>query len=281
MDAPLDFELRFKRAIENLGLQKQAVAQLGSKPPEDDTALPEDGDVDGTDMVETAQGEEESGAALGEKLFPNPTVINLFQHPDAHPIVLDLALLRKYGPEWMEWEPETLVWRIPQDFRTVSVSEVNLNKIQALKTLHFVDTYWSNWEVFNPCTMAFNGLLPDFEVMQVPTAAQCMVSVDVANRIRQDVRWSEEVTEFLSIVHFHDGIFCPIEPLDFVTVDGENYPVDCAIVKEQWPAVRKSGRAPAEETVEAEQLRRLLLIREFLEESRERLRQQLSLAAHD
>ncbi len=167
------------------------------------------------------------------------------------------------------------------DFRTVSVSEVNLNKIQALKTLHFVDSYWTNWEVFIPCTMAFNGLLPDFEVMQVPTAAQCMVSADVANRIRQDVRWSEELVDYLSVVHFHDGIFCPIEPLEFVTVDGEDYGVDCAVVRERWPSIRKSGRAPTEETVEGEQLRRLLLIREFLEESRVRLRQQLSLAAHD
>jgi len=274
MDAPLDFEQRLKRALDSLGLRKTAAPY---KVPAGDVGLPEDGDVDNTVEVETTQGDRQASDAISEKPFPNPVGINLFQHPSSHPIVLDLALLKKYGPEWMDWEPEILAWRIPQDFRTASVSDLNMNKLQATKTLHYVDSYWSEWEVFVPCTMSFNGLLPDFEVMQVPTVAQCMVSVDVANRIRQDVSWGEELKEYLSVVHFHEGIFCPIEPLEFVKVDGEDYPVECAIVRELWPQVRKTGRVPSTSPVEEEQLHRLLLVREYLEESRELLRQQLPL----
>ena len=46
------------------------------------------------------------------------TASNIWRHPDAHPIVLDLLLLRAYGPDWLLWEAETLQHLVPQDFKT-------------------------------------------------------------------------------------------------------------------------------------------------------------------
>jgi chromosome partitioning protein len=80
--------------------------------------------------------------------------------------------------------------------------------------------------------MAFTGTPPDFRVMQVPTAAQVLLSVATANRIRTDVEWSEELLTYLSVVFTHDGVFCPPPPCEFVDVHGSNYGVDCDKVKE-------------------------------------------------
>lgn len=204
-----------------------------------------------------------------------PTFINLFQHPDAHPYVLDLALLKRYGPEWMEWERETLELRIPQDFPTSSVSDLNMQKLNAMVTIHYTDTFWTSWEVFLPCAMALNGLFPDFTVMQIPNVAQCLIAADIAKRVREDVLWSDEMKAYFDVVHRFDGIFCSIDPLAFVKVDSEDYPVDCRAVTMLWPAVRKSGKPPTEDTVEAEQLRRLLIVHGALIEHRERLKSQL------
>jgi hypothetical protein len=201
--------------------------------------------------------------------------INLFQHPDSHPAVLDILLLQKYGPEWMLWEAETLALRIPQDFHTQEVSDLNLNKIQAMKTLHAVDTPWSQWEVFVWCAMPINGLFPDFEVMQVPTAAQCLVAIDIFNLVRQDVVWSDELKAYLGTVWRHDGMFCPIEPADFVTVDQSGTTIDCSKIREMWPSVRKEDRAPTEETADAEQLRRMLDAHRYLKEQRDLFDRQL------
>lgn len=204
------------------------------------------------------------------------TAKNIWHHPDAHPIALDMLMLRQYGPEWLTWEPETLQALVPEDFKTSALSDMNLSKLQACKVLHLVDSFWQRWEVFVACTMPFNGVFPDFHVMQVPTVAQCLVACDVANRIRKDVAWSTEMKKYVGAVYQHDGIFLPLPPADFAEFElPEDF--DQHTLAERWPAIRSSGVAPKGETVLDEQLRRLLVVNGFLEESRLRLQQQLRL----
>jgi hypothetical protein len=198
--------------------------------------------------------------------------IGLFQNIDAHPYVLDLVLLKRFGPAWLEWEAETLIAIIRHEFHS-TVSLINMQKLQAAKTLHFVDSFWQNWEVFVPCVMALNSIIPDFQIAQVPTVAQCSIAVDIANRIRTDVPWSDEMKAYLEVIHKFDGILCSTEPLDFVQVDHEV----CAQVKERWDDVRKSGKAPTGHSVIDEQLRRLLIVHQTLQESREAMKAQLGL----
>lgn len=206
------------------------------------------------------------------------TAENFWRHPDAHPVVLDFQLLKKYGAEWLTWEPETLELQIPKDFGAQSLSDLNLAKIQACKTLHLVDSFWQRWEVFVWCTMALNGVFPDFDIMQVPTVAQCMVSVDIADHIRKDLRFTEEVRTYLDALHRHEGVLVPLAPLTFVNVDTREIHVDVDAIKKRWPDVQ--GKPVTGDTMEDEQLRRMLISKHFLEESRTRLRQQMRLVAH-
>lgn len=254
----VDFEAKFLEALRSVGEKARPVA-IASEPTEE---IETDAGVDDDDKV-------------AEVTVPKPTRINLFQHPDAHPYALDLALLRKYQLEWMEWEPETLEIRIPQDFRTTGVSDLNMGKLLAMRTMHLVGTPWREWEVFNWCTMAVNNLFADFEVLQVPTYAQCAVMVDIAQRVRTDVPWSEEVTGFVSVVARTDGIFCPVAPADFIEIDDDGLMVDAGRVAELWPSIRKSGIAPTGDTILAEQLRRALIVHEYVMENRLRLQSQL------
>lgn len=244
-----------------------ALAKLGAPQP------------DPTVVEETLSKDHE----VGTESAPDPggvTASNIWRHPDAHPVVLALLLIRKYGPEWLLLEPETLQEVVPLDFKTQALSDLNLSKLQACKTLHATESFWERWEVFNWCTMPFNGEFPDFEVMQVPTIAQALVSVDCANRIRDDVKWSVEVKKYLEQLHLHEGILLPIPPLDFVEVDTSQTGVNMEAVKKAWPDVRVRGQAPSGDTAEDEQLRRLLEVNAFLEDSRSRLRVQLAMVAH-
>jgi hypothetical protein len=207
------------------------------------------------------------------------TAANIFRHPDAHPIALDMLLLKQYGPEWMLWEGETLQETVPRDFHAQALSDLNLAKLQACKTLHLVDTYWERWEVFGWCTAAFNSEFPDFDVMQVPSVAQVLESLDIANRIRDDVGFSDEVKGYVGAVFRHDDIFVILPPADFAHVEAPDMDLDVALVKARWPEVRASGQVPTAETAVDEQLRRLLVAHGYLEESREHLRQQLRILA--
>lgn len=233
-----------------------------------------------TEELETL-GHDDPAPKPVASLKPSPvTKSNLFRHPEAHPVVLDLCLLKKYGPEWYGWEPETIEIRVPQDFAVTQVSDLVFSKIQALRTIHLVDNYWKDWEVFCWCTMPFNGVFPDFEVMQVPTVAECMVSVDIANQIRGDVEWGSEVKAYLDSVHRHDGIFVTQPPLDFIHLDLEDLVVDGKEIRMLWPVVQQSNKMPTGETITAEQLRRMLTARQFLQESRDSLSNQLPLVDH-
>lgn len=276
----VDLGARMARAVADMGLQsKLAEADLSA----------EDLDTEGDETLVTSREEEgvtptpEEDEATADTSAESHKLVssrNVFQHPDTHALVLDLILLQKYGPDWMTWEPETLRMRIEHDFNQ-GVSDLNMHKVQAMKTLHFVDTFWTDWEVFCWVIMAVNGVPPDFNIMQVPTVAQAMIAVDIANRVRTDASFSLEINDYLEQVHMFNGIFCPIEPLGFVTMDDtEDYPVEPEDIKSLWPAVRATGKHPQAETVTAEQLRRMLDLRIFLEESRTTLRSQLPLVGH-
>lgn len=216
-------------------------------------------------------------------LPPKPTSrMNLFQHPDAHPFVLDLALMRKYGPEWLSWDMSTLEKRIQYDFKTQTISDLNVDKIQAVKTIHLVDTFWTQRLVFAPCAMALSGVHAEFRVLQAVTVTQAMIAVDITAKLRNDVQYSLEVCTYLSVVHLHDGIFVPIAPLDkIVQVDTSRYDVDVAKIREQWPTVRREDKAPPATSVENEQLRRMLDAHQLLEENRKQLSDQLPQVYHD
>ena len=217
---------------------------------------------------------------------PPVNINNLFRHPDAHPLVLDLMMVRQYGADWLEWDPETLEVAIAHDFSHVdsktrgTVSDINLGKINACKTLHLVDSFWERWEVFTWCAMPFNGLFPDFVRQQVPTVGQVLVAVDIANRIREDSAWSTEVIAFIRTVYQHDGMLVPLAPADFFTIDPADLGDEVHEIDLKWPEVRASGKDPVGDTMVAEQLRRMLHVHKYLEESRDRFRKQMELVPH-
>lgn len=263
--------LRLRRAAQAAGLSKEGAAiEPSALALEDDETL---------EQPETL--EEQIGSLRSDETKDKPIRAgNLFQHHEAHPYVLGLVLLQKYGPEWMEWEPEIVVARILHDFQTNSVSDLTMDKIQAVKTLHYADSYWTRWEVFLACTMPFTNLHPDFQVLQVPTAAQCAVSVHIASKIRNDVPWSDEVKAFIASAVKFDGVMCAMPPLEFVPVDGDGHWLDCEEIRKRWPKVLESGKAPTAQTVEDEQLRRLLAIDNEVKASDSRLREQLRMVFH-
>jgi len=236
--------------------------------------LPEDP----TEELEVFGDKDEEPKARVEGQPGQVTRQNLFRHPDAHPIALDLSLLQKYGVEWLTWEPETLEAHINRDFG--GSSDINLQKVMACKTLHLVDTFWERWEVFSWCTVALNGMFPDFDIMQAPTAMDISIAVDISNRIRDDVPWSSEVEEFARQSVKFDGLLVVSSPISFAQPDVEGFPLDVEDIKKRWPGVKASGQEPSEDSVEGEQLRRMLRVEKALDHSRLLLRSQLPLVGH-
>jgi len=141
------------------------------------------------------------------------TKSNLFSHPEAHPFVLDMALLKTFQLDWFGWEPDTIFQEIRETFKT-SVADVNRVKILAAMTLHAVDSFWEAWEVFENTVLALNGIIPRIGYMQPPDVAILMAGVDIANSIREET-FSDEVSRYSAACFLHDDVSYAPEPMDF------------------------------------------------------------------
>lgn len=178
---------------------------------------PARGDDDGADEapVEAGEASEPAAPTKAPERSPAPlTRRNLFEHHDAHPLLLDIVLLEKYGPIWLDWEFETLWSEIEEDFEQATISVHNRNKVQATRTCHLVDTPWEAWETFVIVCQAFNNNVPNFRTLYRPSPAQIMCAVDIMRRLRK-VEFSEEVGKFIAACFLDEGVVFTPPPVDF------------------------------------------------------------------
>lgn len=148
----------------------------------------------------------------------------IFGHHDAHPVVLATLLFKEYDVEWLEWEPDVLWFEIEDDFSRrfsergrstkVTVSSLNRNKIQAVRTLLLSNGFWDEWQIFCPIIQAMNNNVPVFDMLHKPSVAQLMTGLDIVSTIRQE-EFSEEISRFVAASCLEQGVWLLLKPLDF------------------------------------------------------------------
>ena len=167
-------------------------------------------------LVGTKEAQQKLGMPMSDTPAPAPrslTSKSLFSHPDAHPVALDVALLKNFQLDWFTWLPETLFSEIEQTFKT-SIAEVNRLKIMATKTLHVVDSFWDHWEIFEKTIQALNGVPPRLDVMQPPDLPFLFAGIDMVNQIRKET-FNEEVGRYCAALFLHENVHYAPEPLSF------------------------------------------------------------------
>lgn len=143
---------------------------------------------------------------------------NLFRHHDTHPVILDTALLKLFGTEWFEWEPATLWEELKRRLPAGGPSELNRNKIQAVKTLHMNNFPWETWEVFVPIALALNNVVPIFTMIHKLSVPQVMAAVNTIRQIR-DEEYDPEVRRYLAACFLDEGVVYAPPPVSFIQMD--------------------------------------------------------------
>lgn len=138
---------------------------------------------------------------------------NLFSHPEAHPYVLDLALIKTFNLDWFSWEPDTVFQEIKTTFNT-SIAEINRVKIMATMTLHIIDATWEHWEIFENTIHALNGSMPNLKYMNPCDIPALMAGVDIINDIRKE-EFNDEIGRYVAACFLHDEVSYAPPPLDF------------------------------------------------------------------
>ena len=143
-----------------------------------------------------------------------------------------MALMEKFGAEWMDWEPETLRQEIVSTFQTPNVSEHNWQKIQAVRTLTSTVGFWKEWHIFEKIIQAFNNNIPRFDLCQKCNLSQLMAGVDIANTIRKET-FEPDIQGYVAACAIDEGVTYVPAPLDFAAdllCEKKYYCPDCGTV---------------------------------------------------
>lgn len=219
---------------------------------------------------------------------------NLFVHHDSHPVVLDIALLKAYGVDWFTWEADTLWKEIMEDFQTPSISIHVKSKIQAVKTLHINEWYWTKWEVFCWATQALNNNIPDFQVIQKPSIPQLFSSVDTATLVRNDEEFGQELQGFVAAAVLEEGVVYVPEPIAFCNDEivqllevnrNDDAKAMIPAVEKRWGVVsrmtqqewEKAEELVLDESPEDVQVAKLIVARNYMDLRRRQMTSQLRL----
>lgn len=150
--------------------------------------------------------------------FGTPISIrNLFTHQDTHPVVIDFALLKTFGPVWFSWETPTIYQEIQRAFSS-QISEHSRSKIQAVKTIHVSDAVWTSWQVFEKVVQALNGNIPKWEFMQAPSLDQLYAGIDIIDALRRET-YNDEVKAYMAAAVLNEDVFFVPPPLSFLQME--------------------------------------------------------------
>lgn len=281
----VDHELDLLAVLQKVG------QQIPSIPSDDDSAV-----LDASTVVPTT---DQYRVVLPEINAPSPlqvpelntrkatlvTAKNLFVHHDTHPVVFDIALLKKYAADWFEWQPETLWKEIKEDFRVPSISDHAKAKIQAVRTIHIGEKFWLNWESFCWITQALNNNIPDWHVLQKPSLSQLVESVGIAEMIRNGETFALEVQSFVAASMLDEGVFYAPHPIAFCQEEINRYLTDRGIdhlameteIQSKYREVIKTSGMSLEENVVDIQVAKLKVAWDYQAMRGRQLKEQLLL----
>jgi len=218
---------------------------------------------------------------------PSPVVRKtLFVHHDTHPVVYDVALLKEYGVEWFEWEAPTLWSEILRDFKVPSISDHAKTKIQAVKTLHISESFWTEWEVFGWITQALNNNIPDWQTMQRPSIGQMLNAIDIATMVRAGETFSSEVAGYMASCFLDEGVLYAPEELKVAQPHIDHYAAVYGIedyvglvqgAQEKYLQVRGGAEVELHENAVDVQVAKLKVAWDYLSKRRAQLKEQLLL----
>ena len=144
-----------------------------------------------------------------------------FRSEQAHPIALFREVLKRYGPECLDWELAVFKRTLEKDLKT-SVASINLHKIMAAISVADTDRFWNDWQVFHFVCQCLNNNAPVASHIQDFSVGELMVAVDIANSIRKELgkasyipKFSEEIAKFIAAQALEAGVWFLPEPLEF------------------------------------------------------------------
>lgn len=141
------------------------------------------------------------------------SLATIWRHPQAHPLVLTLLLLDRYGVDYLAWDADSLRMSLTKEKTLLSNSV--WAKIQAARVVLNSPNPWRRWEVFNVVAQGLNGYQPNFGVYEPPQLGHVAAAIDVMKLVDPPREPLDEVRKYVAVLLRHEGVPYAPEPLAF------------------------------------------------------------------
>jgi hypothetical protein len=149
----------------------------------------------------------------------------LWRVAEAHPLVLLIQVLDRYGEESFDWAPEVLRATMLRD--GIDPSGANWTKILAARVLVQSPSPWRQWEVFHWVCCGLSGKQPNITYLEMPVIGNLMAGLDMMKIVDPSRVTSVEVDKFIAATLRDDGqVFAP-ETLGTATRELEDPQLHC------------------------------------------------------
>ena len=112
---------------------------------------------------------------------------------------LFVLLLSLYGTELLDWEADTLIMEVHDDFN-VTLPQVNRDKVWALATVLTTNLYYQSLEAFTHITSALNDRQADFQNYDLPGIFEicwALAVVELVNPPEENETFSPEILAYI------------------------------------------------------------------------------------
>lgn len=152
-------------------------------------------------------------------------------------------LNRSLGTDWWEWEWETIEQILFIRYG-VALTDVNRDKILAIRHLCQSDKAFHDWFEFNQLALSFSGAVADFEMLRSPSPGMMINAVKCMNYIRpdRDGYFGEDTLKYICVALYNEGIYIP-PPSILLTVKKYMSRIVSDDVKKQWMKILKKYNA--------------------------------------
>jgi hypothetical protein len=120
-------------------------------------------------------------------------------------------LNEKYGREWFDWEPETVIQTLSHDFG-MELDSDGENIVGALQLILNTNQAHENWHIFEKVGHAFNTNNVDFTILQPLRPDEIALTLAIMNYIRPKEVYDTEVAAYIAACAKESGmVYLPDE----------------------------------------------------------------------
>jgi hypothetical protein len=129
--------------------------------------------------------------------------------------VLISILIDNYGNEVLDWEIQTILLELKDDFN-VTLPDINRDKIEALRISMRTDQFFNDWLMFNNTCQALAGekvVSDTFDPATPEQLAWGIVEIGLLYGKENIPMFSEDIRKFIGVILTDNGIIKPVDVL--------------------------------------------------------------------